>query len=175
MILKGFKGKSNKKYIKKCIENRVLKPSDTYIKEVGVLVDSNECSDLDWINGLANDLKINQNNIKIVALFNNKKDQTSVYANTFFKKDLGWKGQFKSQVVNNFLNTKFDLLINFYQTDALALQVVSAAAQAQLKVGIYNANQDLNDLIIDSKIKDKSIFKTELIKYLNILNKLNNE
>lgn len=67
------------------------------------------------------------------------------------------------------------MLINLYQSDALALQVVSAATQAQFKVGLYDANQDLNDLIIETKLDDKALFKTELIKYLNILNKLSNE
>ncbi len=175
MILKGFKEKSNKKYIKNCVKSRVLTPSTAFVNRIGVLVDSQEFSDLDWINNLAKDLKVSQNNIKILSLFNNKKDQTSVYTNTFSEKELGWKGQFKSQVVKEFVATKFDLLINFYETEALALQVVTAATEAQLKVGMYNANQDLNDLIIDVKLKDKSIFKTELIKYLNILNKLNNE
>ena len=75
----------------------------------------------------------------------------------------------------DFVNTKFDLLINLYQSNALALQVVSAATQAEFKVGLYDANQDLNDLIIETKLDDKTLFKTELIKYLNILNKLSNE
>ena len=67
------------------------------------------------------------------------------------------------------------MLINFYETDSLALQVVSASANADLKVGLHNANPDVNDLIIDITIKDKNIFKNEIIKYLNILNKLSNE
>ncbi|RAJ17113.1 DUF6913 domain-containing protein [Olleya aquimaris] len=175
MILKGFKEKSNKKYINKCVNNRVVATNNDAIKSVGVLVDSNEFSDLEWINSLINEIKVNQNNLKILSLFNNKKEETSVFNNTFSEKELGWKGQFKSQTVKDFLSTKFDLLINFYETNTLALQVVSATANAQLKVGINNANLEINDLIIETKIKDKEIFKSELIKYLNILNKISNE
>ncbi|WGD34800.1 hypothetical protein [Olleya sp. YS] len=175
MILKGFKEKSNKKYINKCVNNRVVATNNDTIKRVGVLVDNKEFSDLEWINSLINELNVNQNNIKILSLFNNKKEETSVYNNTFSEKELGWKGHFKSQVVKDFVSTQFDLLINFYETNTLALQVASATTNAQLKVGINNANQKINDLIIETTIKDKAIFKSELIKYLNILNKISNE
>lgn len=175
MILKGFKEKSNKKYINKCAESRVVTENKTTIKSVGILVDNKEFSDLEWLNGFTKDLKINQNNLKILSLFNIKKEETSVYTNTFSEKDLGWKGQLKSQIAKDFVANTFDLLISFYETEALALQVITAATDAQLKVGISNANQSINDLIIDTKIKDKAIFKFELIKYLNILNKISNE
>ncbi len=175
MILKGFKEKSNKKYINKCTASRVVKPTDAIIKTIGVVVDGQQFSDLEWINQLAESLNVNLNNLKILSLFNTKKEEVSVYTNTFSEKDLGWKGQLKSQTAKDFVDTKFDLLINLYQSDTLALQVVSAANQAQFKVGLYDANQDLNDLIIETKLDDKALFKTELIKYLNILNKLSNE
>ncbi|WP_397362501.1 DUF6913 domain-containing protein [Olleya sp. R77988] len=175
MILKGFKEKSNKKYINKSIKNRVVNADNTIIKTVGIVVNSKEFSDLEWINSFVKDLRINQNNLKILSLFNGKKEETSVYNNTFSEKDLGWKGQFKSQVAKDFIANSFDLLVNFYETESLALQVISATTEAKFKVGIANANQKINDLIIDTKIKDKAIFKTELIKYLNILNKISNE
>ena len=88
---------------------------------------------------------------------------------------MSWNGQFKSQIAKDFVNTSFDLLINLYQTSDLALQVATAATNATLKVGLKNTNPELNDLIINVNINDKSVFKTELIKYLNILNKLSNE
>ena len=50
MILKGFKEKSNKKYIIKCAQSRVIAPSANRIKHVGVLVNSHEFSDPEWIN-----------------------------------------------------------------------------------------------------------------------------
>ncbi|QCE43418.1 DUF6913 domain-containing protein [Psychroserpens sp. NJDZ02] len=175
MILKGFKEKSNKKYINKCTKSRVLVSNNAVIKTIGVLVDSQQFSDLEWINQLAKSLKVNANNLKILSLFNNKKEGIALFGNTFSEKDLGWKGHLKSQTAKDFIAINFDLLINLYETDALALQLVTAATNAQFKVGIYNARQDINDLIIETKLVDKSIFKTELIKYLNILNKISNE
>ncbi|AUC76043.1 DUF6913 domain-containing protein [Olleya sp. Bg11-27] len=175
MILKGFKEKSNKKYIIKCTKSRVLVPSSTVVKTIGVLVDSQQFSDLEWINQLAKSLKVNANNLKILSLFNNEKKEIALFGNTFSEKDLGWRGALKSQTAKDFIAINFDLLINLYETDALALQLVTAATKAQFKVGIYNARQDINDLIIETKLEDKSIFKTELIKYLNILNKISNE
>ncbi|AXO78852.1 hypothetical protein DZC78_00085 [Olleya aquimaris] len=172
MILKRFIDKSNKKYVKKSVLNRVVQPNDNKINSIGVLVDNNEFADIEWINNLAQSLKVNQNQLKILSYFNPKKEEISVFTNTFAKKDLSWNGQFKSQIAKGFVNTSFDLLINLYQTNDLALQVATAATNATLKVGLNNTNPELNDLIINVNINDKSVFKTELIKYLNILNKL---
>lgn len=172
MILRRFKEKSNRKYISKCLKNRVVRPDSAVVKKIGVLVVNNEFSSLEWIVSLAKALKVNQNNLKMLSLYNIDEGETSVFTNTFSEKDLGWKGQFKSQEVKDFLNEDFDLLINFYEAKILPMQVVAAASKAKLKVGISNADQSINDLIIDTPIKDKSVFKTELIKYLNILNKI---
>jgi len=49
------------------------------------------------------------------------------------------------------------------------------ASEAAFKIGIYQEDERLNDLIIKTQPKDLKTFKNELIKYLSILNKLNNE
>lgn len=175
MILKGFKEKSNKKYINSCVKKRVVVANTDTINKIGVLVFDKEFIDLEWLNSLANALKTNANNLKILSLSNLKKEEVSVFTNTFSEKEIGWKGTLKSQIIKDFVAADFDLLINFYETKNLALQLVTAATKAQIKVGVYNADEDLNDLIIQTKLKDHNIFKTELVKYLNILNKLNHE
>ena len=45
-------------------------------------------------------------------------------------------------------------------------------SKANFKVGISNTDERLYDLIIDVKPKQFQLFKTEFVKYLNILNKL---
>jgi len=175
MILKGFKEKSNKKYIDKCVKSRIITINASTIKTVGILVNDIEFNDLEWLNGLSKVLKINTNNLKIMSLTNTKKDEISVYTNTFTEKEIGWKGNFKSEDIKTFVSTEFDLLVNLYETNHLALQLVTAASKAKLKVGIASGEERLNDIIIQTKLKDHNIFKTELVKYLNILKKLNNE
>ena len=42
----------------------------------------------------------------------------------------------------------------------------------KFKVGLGNVNPQLNDLIIGCDITDINTFKTEMVKYLKVLNKL---
>lgn len=175
MILKGFKEKSNKKYINSRLKNRVVAPNGSKIKTLGVILNTNEVSDFEWFNALAKTLKVNPNNIKIISFSEDKKTENHLWENTFTPKDFGWKGVLKHSDLKTFASTKFDALISFYTEDKLHLKVLTAASEAAFKVGIFQDDERLNDLIIKTEAKDLNTFKTELIKYLNILNKFNNE
>ncbi len=64
------------------------------------------------------------------------------------------------------------MLICYYKEQVLQLDLITAASKANLKVGISRTDERLYDLIIDVALRDINIFKQELKKYLNILNKL---
>lgn len=171
MILKGLKEKSNKNYIDKCVKNRVVDSNTNKINTVGVIVDQSEFKDLNWLQSLSSTLNVNPINLKIIALVNPKQKEVNVYDLNFTKKDLGWKGTVKTDILKTFTNTDFDLLISFYKTSKLPLVFLSAITKAKFKVGVL-AEEQVNDLILDIDINNTTIFETELVKYLNILNKL---
>ena len=52
------------------------------------------------------------------------------------------------------------------------LKLLTARARARIKVGFPSVDAKLNDLIIQTSIKDFDIFKTELKKYLKVLNEI---
>ena len=171
MILKGLKEKSNKNYIDKCVKNRVMVSNSNIIKTVGFIVDDSEFLDLDWINKLSEVLKVKKENFEILALTNPKSKTESIYPNTFSRKDLGWKGNVKTETLKSFLNKKNDLLISYYTSDKLPLIFATATSEAKFKVGLVEET-NVNDLVIKTDIKDTSTFENELVKYLRILNKL---
>jgi len=171
MILKGLKEKSNKNYIDKHIKNRVTISNNNKIKTVAVIVDDSEFTDLNWINKLQVILDIKTENFKVMALTNPKSKTKTIYQNTFSRKDLGWRGNVKSQTLKSFLNKKNDLLISYYASKKLPLVFVTALSEAKFKVGLMEET-NTNDLVIKTDIKDTSTFEKELVKYLNILKKL---
>lgn len=171
MILKGLKEKSNKNYIDKCIKNRVTISNNNKIKTVGVIVDDSEFLDLNRINKLQDVLEVKTENFEIIALTNPKSKTESIYQNTFSRKDLGWKGNVKTETLKSFLNKKNDLLISYYTSDKLPLIFATAISEAKFKVGILEES-NTNDLVIKTDIKDTATFEKELVKYLRILNKL---
>ena len=87
-------------------------------------------------------------------------------------KRFGWNGKLKNIDLQNFTDTKFDVLICYFLAEENELKQIAAMSMANFKVGISNRDERLYDLIIDVKPKDFEIFKIELKKYLTILNKI---
>ena len=78
----------------------------------------------------------------------------------------------KDSEIKDIIEQPTDLLINYYNKDVLGLALLSAKSSAKFKVGLGNVNPQLNDLIIGCDITDINTFKTEMVKYLKVLNKL---
>jgi hypothetical protein len=71
-----------------------------------------------------------------------------------------------------FLTKEYDLLINYYTQDKLMMQLMTVKTKARIKVGFDEIDKDLNDLILQTSLNDFTTFKTELKKYLTVMNEL---
>ncbi|WP_034057858.1 DUF6913 domain-containing protein [Lacinutrix jangbogonensis] len=172
MILKGFIENSNKKYINSQLKKRIVPNSNTKVKYIGVIFNADEIINKLDFKVLAEVLNIIEDNIKIIAFKTKVKDEEHVFNPTFSLKHLGRKGAIKDKVLQQFLNTEFDVLISYYKQDFTPLKVLTVTSKAKFKVGVLEADERLNDLIIKTRIDDFITFTSELKKYLNILNKI---
>lgn len=172
MIFKGFKEKSNKKYIDKKLKNRVIPQDNARIKKVGVLINKDEAIDVKWFDTLAASLKVTPNNFQLIVFTKEKRSENVSFNNTYNEKNIGWGGTIKHPDLERFINTAFDLLISYYTEESIHLKLITTASNAKFKVGVLQEDERLNDLIIKTDLKDYSTFETELLKYLKILNKL---
>lgn len=87
----------------------------------------------------------------------------------FSDKAIGWNGVVKGKGLKQFSQKEYDILISYYTSDELSLQLVTTLSQATFKVGISDQFEELNDLTIVSKIGEEELFMKELQKYLKIL------
>lgn len=172
MILKGFKRKSNQKLINKLVQSREVYLSSKKIESVGVILNLNEFDDFESFRSMFNELNINQNKIKLIGFVEDAKTIGNSIELLYSEKQIGWKGNIKNDELNTFLKTNFDALISYYKQDNLALNLTTALSKSKFKIGLSKYDERLNDLILDINPKDFKLFKTELIKYLEILNKL---
>ena len=172
MILKGFKEKSNKKYLNKLLLERQLEVADSDVESLGVILNLDEIDDFEMFNSLADTLKVKSNKLKIIAFSQNEKEDLKTWDNCYNPKDFGWRGAIKNPELEGFLNTKFDVLVSYYDTDILELKLITAKSKAKFKIGILQSDERINDLIIKTNLKDFDLFKTETFKYLKILNKI---
>lgn len=175
MILKGFKEKSNKKYLNKLLSERQLQVTGGDIVSLGVILNVDEIDDFELFDTLAKSLKVKPNKLKIIAFSESKKDDLKTWDDCYNPKDFGWRGAIKNTQLQDFLNTEFDVLVSYYDTDILELKLITAKSKAKFKIGILQSDERINDLIIKTNLKDFDLFKSETFKYLKILNKIKDE
>lgn len=172
MILKGLREKSNQKHINKLLNTRETSLNDAKIESLGVILNSNEFDDFEAIRDFSKELGIHPNKIKIIAYTEDADLVSSSRELLFSKKEIGWNAKIKNNELADFISKKFDALLCFYNEEIIEINVVTALSKASFKIGLSGHDERFFDLILDIKTKKIELFKEELKKYLNILNKL---
>lgn len=172
MFLNYLKDFSTKKIVKNSLSNVKHSPSDKVIKTVGIIFDESYFYEREALvselikNGIA------ETDIKVLV-FKDKIKKNDVFDYPVFShKDLSWRGTVDKKEVKDFISEPFDLLINYYDTEKVALLLVSHLSKAGFKVGFAAIDKRLNHFMIDTIAENYKVFTDELFKYLKILNKI---
>lgn len=177
MFLKGlkdkFKHKSGVKFLRNELKKGSLSKSGrTGIRSIGVIVDLDIFPNAEIFFTFIDDFKLRPNAVKIIG-YKNYYDKNSPYSTPVFSdKDLGWGGAIENSYVLEFLTKEYDLLVNYYTQDILIMKLATVKSNARIKVGFSEIDKDLNDLILQTAINDFPTFKSELKKYLKVMNEL---
>lgn len=151
-----------KRAMKDAIKNnrrRVLFPRLENIHSIGVICDEGYKLNSD-------DFKQFNENAKIVYLkFKDEKRNEEQSRDIIFKSDLDFRGLPKKEVIQDFVNRKFDILINYANEENDVLMYVYALSEAGLKVS-YKSNRNVSDLIIDIQEDKRYLLIKELIRTL---------
>ncbi len=171
MFLREIKKKSVEKYISKTLlKARNLNSSK--IKTLGVLLDATIYSQFPYADVMSNLFEIPQENIVILYYHPDKKQKETFKGNLYTDADLSFKANLKNEIANQFIETSFDCLLNFYTEDKLLLNLVAVKSKAKFKIGFASINENINDFSVATDINNIAEFTFELKKYLTILNKI---
>ena len=90
----------------------------------------------------------------------------------FYQKDLNWFYKPQNYIIDNFVKRDYDILINLCDSSCIPIKYLVAKSIARFKIGMYEENFDIYDLVIELK-KEKSIQKLmdEIKHYINLINK----
>ncbi|MDI1316955.1 hypothetical protein [Flavobacterium sp.] len=172
MFLNYFKDFSTKKIVKNSLSNVKHSSSDKVIKTIGIIFDESYFYEKEALVTELIKNGIEENDIKILVFKNKiKKNEVFDYP-VFSNKDLSWRGTVDQKDVKDFVSEPFDLLINYYDTEKIALLLVSHLSKASFKVGFASIDKRLNHFMIDTNAENYKVFMDELFKYLKILNKI---
>jgi len=172
MFLNYIKNFFTQKTVKKSLSNVKHAEADQKIKTIGIIFDESYFYEKDALvqELIGNGIDESQTSI-LVFKNKTKKNETFDYP-VFSHKDLSWAATFDKSEVKDFIATKFDLLINYYDTEKAALLLVTNLSKAKFKVGFSSIDKKLNHFMIDTNAENYKVFVGELFKYLKILNKI---
>lgn len=172
MFLNYLKNFFTQKIVKKSIADVSHNPSNRTIQTVGIVFDESYFYEKDALVQELVERGIQENNIKILVFKDKIKKKEKFDYPTFSHKDLSWTATFDKSEVKEFIAQKFDLLINYYDTEKSALLLVSNQSKAGFKVGFASIDKKLNHFMINTNAENYKVFIEELFKYLKILNKI---
>lgn len=168
-----FKYNSSVKFLRQELVKELPKVErEAGISSVGCIVDLDSFEDSDRFYGFVEDYNLRPNGVKIIG-YKSYYDKNSPYSTPVFSdKDLGWNGNIENSYALEFLSREYDLLVNYYTTENLLIQLMSIKTRARFRVGFKDVDRVYNDLILDAPLKDFTTFRKELKKYLGVLNEI---
>ena len=170
MFLGGLKAKSVLRKIKQIAGNRAYKGSKKPIEHVAIIQSVNCAMQEHEIASLAQSLEIPRDKITVLTYVKKVAKEDKDNEQVFGEAQIGWNGSPKNQVLKSFTQTPFDILISSYGDEDIVAYALTAQSNARFKVGVSNAIEGINDLVIYKKDDQAfQIFIAELIKYLHIL------
>lgn len=93
-------------------------------------------------------------------------------SNAVTTKDLNWIGLPKTTIIDGFINTEFDLLLNLALDQNLVLDYITALSRAKFKVGCSKEKTNYFDLNINISSKQDALYLAkQQIFYIGELNK----
>ena len=177
MIFRAIQDKFKVKSGLKFLEDELKKTSRVSSRQAGValvgcIVDIDKFPNPESFNKLITDFSLQPNGVKIIGYKKDDGAHSPFGIQYCTDKDLGWNGTIENGFVSEFVDREYDVLINYYTDDKLVLKLLTARTNARIKVGFPSVDKKLNDLIFDTPIANFDVFKTELRKYLKVLNEI---
>ena len=146
--------------------------SNDRVSTVGILVDESYFTDTSQLVERIVSQGIDINNISVLVYKDKIKKKEEIKEPFLSLNNISISGEIDKKEVNDFINTQFDLLINYYDINKSGLLLLSTKSKAKFKVGFDTVDKRVNHFIIKSLVEDFNEFVLELFKYLKILNKI---
>ena len=168
-IIKNFFLKKN---VTKRLATQNTFASNDKILTVGVLVDETYFNETNQLVERIVSQGIQASNIFVLVYKDKIKKKEVINEPCLSLKNISISGEVDKKEVNDFIETPFDLLINYYDVNKSGLLLLSTKSKAKFKVGFDTVDKRVNHFIIKTLVEDFNEFVLELFKYLKILNKI---
>lgn len=175
MNLSGYKSKTVGKKVEGLLKNKLNQNSlnvSSTIKTVGIIVNEGSKFNFESLKRLEKEFASGSKNFHVLTCRNTTDNFNEFRGVSFNEKDFTWNGTLKSKEVTTFLESNFDMLIDYTKATTIFVKYLAARSNAKFKVGYADVDDNLYDFMISVDNEKISQFNTEMIKYLRILKKI---
>lgn len=174
MIFNSIKLSAARKKVAQLVEQQSVKSFPGAPESLGIIIDSKHDWALPVLLRLKDDLNIADKNFRILYYSSNKMTPAEPDCCAFNLQDFDSKGGLINKELEEISSHGVDLLITFAAENNTTAHLITAYFKAGLKVGRFQQNLALYDLILQAE-DDAELFVEELLKYLKRLTKAPNE
>ena len=143
-------------------------------QSIGILYDATEREDMLKVSEFVNALFQTKKDVKALGFVNLKElthhHMPMLQFDFFFLKDLNWYYKPQNYIIKNFVEKDYDILINLCNSTCIPVKYLAGSSQAKFKVGKYEEDIDLYDMMIDIKENTLSALIKEVHHYLTVIN-----
>lgn len=133
-------------------------------KNAAVLVDMDQFNETEKLYDLCELLGLPKSKMFILGYKKNEEKLVPFGIQYCTKDDLGWKGSIDNKFFEDFVKREYDLLFNYFEKSPLLLSLISLKSKSKIRIGFSSSNNKLNDIEIDSDIKEFETFKSVISK-----------
>ncbi len=138
--------------------------------DIAIIFDASDVEKTAIINQFADSLRAMKKKIHLFGYYNIPKPAINFNFPYFNKKNLNWYLEPNGVLVDEFIDRKFDILINACIDEILPLEYIAALSQASYRVGLYNPSKLFcYDMMIDMKEKNLKKLVDQVKHYLGVI------
>jgi len=173
-LLENLKTSFYQKHLQKKLAEKPTEQKEsvsfTSAQTIGILFDATNITNYGIVRKFEQEYKKKNKSVKLLGFINSKSPNGALHFPFFSKKDLNWYYKPDAPIIKEFLDKKFDILINAYMEETKPLLYISTFSNASLRIGLYFPEYtDALDMMITIKNEQTlENFFMEINQYLNI-------
>lgn len=136
-----------KEYLKRTRQTRSVNWQDA--RKIGVLFNATELQDRQTVLQYKEQLKNEGKQVKLLGFFDSDQNDPNFTFRHFNRKQVDWALRPRNREIEEFMEEKFDLLLNLEPRTQLYSEYIAALSKAHLKVGPVTDHTECYDLMIE--------------------------
>lgn len=169
---KKIKQRSLQKQTERSLLARDVTQRNSPMRSLGFLVDSVYVEDREKLQLFARELGLSEKNVKIMSFASAAKNGSLIGQNQVTESDFSIRGQLNNADAREFIDFPFDVLVGYFHGKNKYLNSLISRSAAKFKIGFYESDVRLFDLVLGTSLEDFANSKKEMEKYLRILKKM---